>query len=78
MIDQPTLSDSAVPEHSVKKVFGAEPAAPARVMSIHAHPDDQEFTVAGTWRSGRAPAARSFPSSLRAATRDRMTRHHPR
>lgn len=25
-----------------------EPAAPARVMSIHAHPDDQEFTVAGT------------------------------
>lgn len=27
---------------------GSEPAAPARVMSIHAHPDDQEFTVAGT------------------------------
>jgi len=26
----------------------AEPRAPARVMSIHAHPDDQEFTVAGT------------------------------
>jgi LmbE family N-acetylglucosaminyl deacetylase len=26
----------------------AEPAAPARVLSIHAHPDDQEFTVAGT------------------------------
>jgi len=26
----------------------AEPAAPARVMSIHAHPDDQEFTVGGT------------------------------
>jgi len=25
-----------------------EPAAPARVLSIHAHPDDQEFTVAGT------------------------------
>ncbi len=25
-----------------------EPPAPARVMSIHAHPDDQEFTVAGT------------------------------
>ena len=25
-----------------------EPAAPARVMSIHAHPDDQEFTVGGT------------------------------
>lgn len=25
-----------------------EPAAPARALSIHAHPDDQEFTVAGT------------------------------
>jgi len=27
---------------------GEEPPAPARVMSIHAHPDDQEFTVGGT------------------------------
>lgn len=26
---------------------GPDPAAPARVLSIHAHPDDQEFTVAG-------------------------------
>src|SRR5262245_10734218 len=26
----------------------SEPTAPARVMSIHAHPDDQEFTVGGT------------------------------
>jgi LmbE family N-acetylglucosaminyl deacetylase len=25
-----------------------EPAAPARALSIHAHPDDQEFTVGGT------------------------------
>src|SRR6266581_3714065 len=25
-----------------------EPSAPGRVLSIHAHPDDQEFTVAGT------------------------------
>jgi len=25
-----------------------EPPAPARAMSIHAHPDDQEFTVGGT------------------------------
>ena len=25
-----------------------EPPVPPRVMSIHAHPDDQEFTVAGT------------------------------
>ena len=37
-----------------------EPPAPARVLSIHAHPDDQEFTVAGTlakWaRAGSAIA----------------------
>ncbi len=26
----------------------SEPPAPARVLSIHAHPDDQEFTIAGT------------------------------
>jgi LmbE family N-acetylglucosaminyl deacetylase len=26
----------------------AEPKAPGRVLSVHAHPDDQEFTVAGT------------------------------
>jgi LmbE family N-acetylglucosaminyl deacetylase len=48
MTDKPTLSDSSVPEHAVHKVSGKEPPAPARVMSIHAHPDDQEFTVAGT------------------------------
>ena len=48
MTDKPTLSDSSVPEHAVKKVTGEEPKAPVRVMSIHAHPDDQEFTVAGT------------------------------
>ena len=38
-----------IPERgkSVKK--GArEPRAPARAISIHAHPDDQEFTVGGT------------------------------
>ncbi len=26
----------------------SEPSAPAKVLSIHAHPDDQEFTVGGT------------------------------
>ena len=40
----------AMPERKVK-----EPTPPARVMSIHAHPDDQEFTVGGTlakWARG--------------------------
>ena len=58
--------------------------APARVMSIHAHPDDQEFTVAGTlatWAragsaivtvcitSGDAGSNDSTPADM---TRDRL------
>src|SRR5262249_34067272 len=37
-----------IPERGKKKRVAAEPPPPARVMSIHAHPDDQEFTVGGT------------------------------
>jgi LmbE family N-acetylglucosaminyl deacetylase len=38
-----------IPEHGVPAPTAAsEPPAPGRVMSIHAHPDDQEFTVGGT------------------------------
>jgi LmbE family N-acetylglucosaminyl deacetylase len=38
-----------LPEHAGPAPADApEPAAPERVMSIHAHPDDQEFTVGGT------------------------------
>jgi len=49
----PPADDAAatpgVPERVVEAPANApEPPAPARVMSIHAHPDDQEFTVAGT------------------------------
>lgn len=37
-----------VPERVRRKPPTVEPPAPRRVMSIHAHPDDQEFTVGGT------------------------------
>jgi LmbE family N-acetylglucosaminyl deacetylase len=38
-----------IPERGRPARKGAsEPRAPARVLSIHAHPDDQEFTVGGT------------------------------
>lgn len=37
-----------VPERGVTKRAHREPPPPARVLSIHAHPDDQEFTVGGT------------------------------
>jgi LmbE family N-acetylglucosaminyl deacetylase len=46
---QSQIQDSAVPERGITKVdTWKEPATPKRVMSIHAHPDDQEFTVGGT------------------------------
>jgi LmbE family N-acetylglucosaminyl deacetylase len=39
----------AIPGRAASQPADApEPPAPARVMSIHAHPDDQEFTVGGT------------------------------
>lgn len=45
----PKIDDKSIPERGVSKPESTkEPAAPKRVMSIHAHPDDQEFTVAGT------------------------------
>jgi LmbE family N-acetylglucosaminyl deacetylase len=38
-----------IPERVARRARAAsEPPPPARVMSVHAHPDDQEFTVAGT------------------------------
>jgi len=43
------LSDQSIPERAVKKPAAfVEPPAPKRAMAIQAHPDDQEFTVAGT------------------------------
>ena len=46
----PETTTPGVPERGgpAPAADAAEPKAPARVMSIHAHPDDQEFTVAGT------------------------------
>ena len=40
----PGVPERARPTRSARK----EPSPPPRVMSIHAHPDDQEFTVGGT------------------------------
>jgi LmbE family N-acetylglucosaminyl deacetylase len=43
------LADSAIPERAVTKVDGAqELKPPRRVLSVNAHPDDQEFTIGGT------------------------------
>lgn len=47
MSDPQQLSDASIPERAVTKTSGEEPPAPARVMAIHAHPDDQEFTIGG-------------------------------
>jgi LmbE family N-acetylglucosaminyl deacetylase len=47
--DQDAPETPAIPERAGRRPRRApEPPAPARVMSIHAHPDDQEFTVGGT------------------------------
>jgi LmbE family N-acetylglucosaminyl deacetylase len=59
--EQSDESPPGIPERGMAaKKKSREPAAPARVLSIHAHPDDQEFTVAGTlakWaRAGSAVA----------------------
>ncbi len=46
---KPTMNDSAIPERAVTKVDPkTEPAPPKRIMTIQAHPDDQEFTIGGT------------------------------
>jgi LmbE family N-acetylglucosaminyl deacetylase len=43
------LSDASIPEKTVWKIdHNEEPVAPKRALAIQAHPDDQEFTVAGT------------------------------
>jgi LmbE family N-acetylglucosaminyl deacetylase len=49
MTDGSTASGTpGIPERGKKRRRAVEPPPPARVMSIHAHPDDQEFTVGGT------------------------------
>lgn len=43
------LSDLSIPERGLVKLNSQEEPKPPRfVLSIHAHPDDQEFTVGGT------------------------------
>ena len=71
MTDGPTDSGTpGVPEHGKKKRAVVEPTPPARAMSIHAHPDDQEFTVGGTlakWARAGQPSSRSASRAAPAA-----------
>ncbi|HEY4911228.1 MAG TPA: PIG-L family deacetylase, partial [Methylomirabilota bacterium] len=50
MAEDTAETTPGVPERGARRrrKIAAEPAAPACAMSIHAHPDDQEFTVGGT------------------------------
>ncbi len=46
---KPVSGEVGIPERAVTRASSnGEPKAPKCVMSIHAHPDDQEFTVGGT------------------------------
>lgn len=40
--------DASIPGREKNKVEHHEPPTPKCVLSVHAHPDDQEFTVSGT------------------------------
>jgi LmbE family N-acetylglucosaminyl deacetylase len=47
--DHSELSDLSIPERGKAKLNSrGEPKPPRVLLSIHAHPDDQEFTVGGT------------------------------
>src|SRR3989304_2476516 len=60
--DAPT---PGIPERAVPaKADTGEPVAPARVLSIHAHPDDQEFTVGGTLAKWARAGSQAFTVGL--------------
>jgi LmbE family N-acetylglucosaminyl deacetylase len=47
--NKPELSDLSIPERAKAKLDSREePKPPRLLLSIHAHPDDQEFTIGGT------------------------------
>ncbi|MGB8647704.1 MAG: PIG-L deacetylase family protein [Anaerolineae bacterium] len=49
MPDQEQTTEVGIPERGVQRVDpNQEPKTPRVVLSIHAHPDDQEFTIGGT------------------------------
>jgi LmbE family N-acetylglucosaminyl deacetylase len=56
MTNSNELKDSSIPERALAKSDEIkEPPAPKCIVAIHAHPDDQEFTVGGTlakWARG--------------------------
>lgn len=76
MTDKQQLSDASIPERAVTKVDSSkEPTAPKRVLAIHAHPDDQEFTVAGTlakWARAGSEIVSVCITSGEAGSNDRM------
>lgn len=75
MTDTNQLSDQSIPERAITKISMEEPKPPKSAMAIHAHPDDQEFTIAGTlakWARAGCEIVTVCITSGDAGSNDRM------